>query len=222
MIKGLFVLDPRWFPLVYGPPAEAQLEGLVEFVASPQSAAGIRERVELLQSVEVIFGSWGMALLDEAFLAAAPRLRAVFHGGGSVRYCTTDAFWRTEIALTTAAAINALPVAEYTLAAILFSLRRGFYYQRGAHRGGAFPLAISFSGSYGSTVGLISLGAVGRLVVERLRTFDLKVVAYDPFFPAAEAARLGVELVSLDELVARADVVSLHAPLLEETKGLLR
>jgi phosphoglycerate dehydrogenase-like enzyme len=74
----------------------------------------------------------------------------------------------------------------------------------------------------GSTVGLISLSRTGRLVAERLRRLDVGVLAYDPIWTPAQAAGLGVELCSLDELFARAHVVSCHAPLLPPTRGLLR
>jgi phosphoglycerate dehydrogenase-like enzyme len=78
------------------------------------------------------------------------------------------------------------------------------------------------TGGYGSTVGLISLGMIGRLVRERLRPFDLRVIAYDPFLSAAEAQSLGVEKVALDELFQGSDVVSLHTPWLKETEGMIR
>jgi phosphoglycerate dehydrogenase-like enzyme len=77
-------------------------------------------------------------------------------------------------------------------------------------------------GAYGSTVGLVSLGMVGRLVRERLRAFDLRVVAHDPYVTTEEAQVLGVDLVSLEELFASADVVSLHTPWLPETEGMIR
>ena len=63
---------------------------------------------------------------------------------------------------------------------------------------------------------------IGRLVRERLRPFDLRVIAYDPFLSAAEAQSLGVEKVALDELFQRSDVVSLHTPWLKETEGMIR
>jgi phosphoglycerate dehydrogenase-like enzyme len=78
------------------------------------------------------------------------------------------------------------------------------------------------AGAYVSTVGLVSLGMVGRLVRERLRAFDLRVVAHDPYVTTEAAQVLGVDLVSLEELFASADVVSLHTPWLPETEGMIR
>ena len=79
-------------------------------------------------------------------------------------------------------------------------------------------------GGYGSTVGLISLGAIGRIVAPRLHAAapDVRVLAHDPFVGSDEAARLGVELVSLDEIFTSSDVVSLHTPWLPETERMIR
>ena len=222
MTKGIYLAAPSWLPLLYGPRERAELDGDIDWVAAPQSAQSIQEDLSRLQDVAVIFAGWGTAVMDEMFLAAASNLRAVFHAGGSVRYFTTPAFWERAIVLSTATAINALPVAEYTVAAILFGLRGGWYFERATHRAGAFPASIPVAGTYGSTVGLISLGSVGRLVIDRLRSYDLRVIANDPHVSPADAKNLGIELVSLGDLFARSDAVSLHAPLLEETKGMIR
>jgi phosphoglycerate dehydrogenase-like enzyme len=77
------------------------------------------------------------------------------------------------------------------------------------------------AGSFGSTVGLVSLSTIGRLLLEYLSNFEMKVIAYDPTVTPAQGAGLKVEMVSLAELFARSDVVSLHAPYLPETSGLI-
>lgn len=221
MLNALLLLEPRWQSLVYPPDDQRDLANHVHFVAPPQSAASIRERPDLLREVDVIFTGWGMIPLDADRLTQAPRLRAIFHAAGSVRYFVTAEFWRRGITLCSAHTVNALPVAEYTLAAILFGLRHGWRQERAAFIDGAFAPDRDPPGSYGSTVALISLGAVGRLVRERLRPIDVRVIAYDPFCSPEQAAALEVELVSLADAFAQADVVSLHTPLLPETTGLV-
>jgi len=66
--------------------------------------------------------------MDEQFLKAAPRLKAVFYGAGSIRGIVTDAFWERGIPIVSAYAANAVPVVEWTLAQIFFGLKRGWYY----------------------------------------------------------------------------------------------
>jgi phosphoglycerate dehydrogenase-like enzyme len=77
-------------------------------------------------------------------------------------------------------------------------------------------------GAYGSVIGIVSLGRIGSLLCEKLRILDVKVIAYDPFLSPERARRLGVEMVSLEELFSRSDVVTLHTPWLPETDGLIR
>ena len=71
------------------------------------------------------------------------------------------------------------------------------------------------------TFGVVGLGNIGRIVAERGRGLKMKVVGYDPFLSSEAAARLGVELLGLDELLARADFITIHTPLTSETRGLI-
>ena len=223
MLNALYVLDPRWQRVIYPEAVDGELaaEGIA-LVAPPQSADSVLAHPTLLEKVDVILASWGMVRLDAELLSHAPRLRAVFHAAGSIRYFTTPEFWARNLVVSTAHQINALPVAEYTLAAVLFGLRRGWHHASTVRQFRDRWWQTDLPGSYRSTVALISLGAVRRLVRERLRPFDVRVIAHDPFLSRAEAATLDVECVSLDDAFARADIVSLHTPLLPATQGLVR
>lgn len=81
----------------------------------------------------------------------------------------------------------------------------------------------SFSGVeiFQKTIGVIGLGHIGQLYAQRMKAFDTTVIAYDPYLPAARAAQLGVELVDLDQLLAQADIISIHLPKTPETAGLI-
>ena len=69
----------------------------------------------------------------------------------------------------------------------------------------------------GQTLGLVAFGAIPRAVAERARPFGFKIIAYDPYVPAGDASKLGVELVDFDTLLKTSDVISIHAPLMEST-----
>jgi phosphoglycerate dehydrogenase-like enzyme len=133
----------------------------------------------------------------------------------------TPAVWERGIKLTSATSANAVPVAEYTLATILFSLKHGWRLARETRQQRTFPARDNVPGCYGTTVGLISLGVIARLLIRMLKPFDTKILVYDPFVSEPQAKQLGVEKVSLDDLFRRSDVVSLHTPHLPETKGLI-
>ncbi|MFD7135311.1 hydroxyacid dehydrogenase [Streptomyces sp. NPDC059894] len=177
-----------------------------------------------LGSVEVLITSWGCPPLERDVLDRAPSLRAVIHIAGSVKHHITDAVWERGIAVSSAAEANAVPVAEFTLAAILFAHKRvwqigGLYRE---HRT-FLPWTDHFPavGNYRRTVGVVGASLIGRRVMELLRPFDSDVLVADPYLDEAEARSLGARLVDLDTLVAASDTVSLHAPSLPETRHMM-
>jgi len=172
----------------------------------------------LLGEAEVLLGHWGCPRLDEAMLARAPRLGLVAYAAGTVKEVVTDAVFARGIRVTSGAPANAEPVAEFTLAAVLWAGKDVLWRRDGGRwRPGAAPL-----GNWGRTIGLVGASAVGRRVIELLRPFPrLAVTLYDPYVTAEEATRLGVRKVELDELCATADVLSIHAPELPETHRLI-
>jgi len=178
----------------------------------------------LLAQADVLLTGWGCPRIDASVLARAPSLRAIIHAAGTVKGHVDTAVWARGVRVSTAAAANAVPVAEYTVAAIVFANKRIFRLQRLYYAARGFrlwPRQVPDLGNHERTIGLVGASRIGRLVIERLRPFDFQVLVQDPFLTSDEAARLGVERVSLDDLVARADVVSLHAPSLPETHHLL-
>jgi phosphoglycerate dehydrogenase-like enzyme len=184
---------------------------------SPAVAAALAE-------AEVLLTCWGVPPITAQVLAAAPRLRAVVHAAGTVKHHITDACWERGIAVSSAAAANALPVAEYTLAAILFAGKRVLDSARGYRElrtGHDWHGTLIDAGNYRRTVGLVGASRIGRRVIDLLRPFDLRVLLYDPYVDAAEAAALGVTSVPLDELCARSSVVSVHAPQLPATHHMI-
>jgi phosphoglycerate dehydrogenase-like enzyme len=219
MLKGLFLLRTDAYKTIYGPQERQDIEQLVDIYAPQRTAQSIKEDPSILGEADVIFSGWGMALLDEAFLAAAPKLKAVFYGAGSIRGFATDAAWDRGILITSAYAANAIPTAEFALAQILLSLKRGWYYALAIKRDGQYPRRGTVPGAYESTVGLISLGMIGSYVARLLQAFDVNVLAYTS--SEEKAKSLGAERGSLEEVFRRSDVVSLHTPWLEETEGMI-
>ncbi|MEU3694987.1 hydroxyacid dehydrogenase [Streptomyces griseoviridis] len=177
-----------------------------------------------LADADLLVTGWGCPPLDAEVLRAAPRLRAVAHTAGSVRGHVTDACWERGIEVSSAAAANAVPVAEYTLGMILLTgkqvLEQAREY-RATRRRAAWLRTPRTVGNHRRTVGILSASLIGRRVIELLRPHDLRVLLHDPYVSDADAAGLGVERVGLAELFARCDTVSVHTPLLPETRGLV-
>ncbi|MEU7023137.1 hydroxyacid dehydrogenase [Streptomyces sp. NPDC046203] len=185
-------------------------------VAHDLAAPGPRV-ADALAEAEILFTCWGATPLTAEVLARAPRLTSVVHAAGSVKHHVTDACWERGITVASAAAANALPVAEYTLAAILFAGKRVLRSARQyAELRTEQPWADESAawGNYRRTVGIVGASRIGRRVLDLLRPFDLEVLLYDPYLTAPPP---GVELVGLDELCARSSIVSVHAPRLPTT-----
>jgi phosphoglycerate dehydrogenase-like enzyme len=218
---ALFLLDESAWDNVYGPFERKRLETLIPTPFRFHTKKTIWSHTQDLASTEVIFSSWGMPLCDETFLAAAPRLKAIFYAAGSVRCFVTDALWERGIAVSSTNNALSITVAEFTLAQILLSLKSTWRQTAETHAARR-PIRSTPPGIYDRVVGLISMGAVARNLLTLLRHFKLRVITYDPFLSQEEARKMGVERVSLEELFEISDVVSLHTPWLPETEGMIR
>lgn len=175
----------------------------------------------LLSEADILLTGWLCPPITDEVLDAAPRLRLVAHAAGTVKDHVTPDVWSRGIVVTSAAAANAIPVAEYTLAAILFANKRVFAAHESYRRRRTGMLLGLDAGNRNKTVGVVGASRVGRLVIERLRPFELDVVVHDPTLTEDDARALGVEVVELDELLARADVVSLHVPAVPSTMHMI-
>jgi phosphoglycerate dehydrogenase-like enzyme len=221
MHQALFVGQPENLPLAFPPDLRAEIGQHLRILSGEFEGNDWREHKDSLKEADFIFATWGMPRLDAEFLAAAPRLKGVYYAAGSIKAFATPESYAREIFISTAAEANAIPVAEYTHAAILLSLKSFWSFLRQPPERKYDRENIPFPGAYKTKVGLLSLGAVGRSVAARFAVNEVELLAYDPFANAEAAAKLGVTLVSLPELFEQSDVVSIHAPWLPETEGLV-
>ncbi|MHC4562363.1 MAG: hydroxyacid dehydrogenase [Planctomycetota bacterium] len=219
--KGLFVIPQDNYDSLYALGAAEAVAEAVDLVAERQDRETVIADCPQLADVEMLFTGWGAPAIDASFLAAAPNLKIVFYGAGSIRSTATNAMWDRGVRICSAWSANAVPVVEYTLAQILLGLKLTWHFARSLRSKGKWDRSLSVPGGFGSTVGIISLGQIGRGVCEQLKRFDVNVIAYDPYAAATDAGELGVQLASLEDVFARSDVVSLHSPNLPETKGII-
>ncbi|WP_326662755.1 hydroxyacid dehydrogenase [Streptomyces canus] len=222
--RAVFAMDPVHLPLLFPPPLMTRLSeaaGLdpalvVQDFTDPVAA-------DALARADVLITGWGCPRLDADVLSAAPRLRTVLHAAGSVRSLVGDAVWERGITVSSAVTGNALPVAEYTLAMILLCGKEAFEHRERFRATHAYPppAETAAMGNVGRRVGVIGASRVGRRLLELLRPFDFTVLLHDPYVSPAEAAALGAELLSLDDLLRHSDIVSLHAPDIPDTYRML-
>lgn len=159
--------------------------------------------------------------VDAEVLAAAPQLKIVGRAGVGLDNVDIPAATERGVMVVNAPTSNIHSAAEHAVALLMATARqvaaadktlREHTWKRSAFNGVEI---------LGKTVGVVGLGRIGQLFAQRMAAFETKIIAYDPYLPAARAAQLGIELVELDELLARADFVSVHLPKTDETKGLI-
>ncbi len=221
--RSIFLLDPTAFGIIYNEQARRSIDELTLNDGVAYLAEDILGQPGAFEDVEIIFSGWDCPTMNEELLQALPNLKAFFYGAGSVRKLVTDAFWRRGILLTSSYRANATPVAEFTVAAIVFALKQVWTLNRQLISREPGMDRFQIAGAYhGSSVGIISLGAIGQLVCEKLYRMELDVMAYDPYAPAQLFEEYGVVRVdNLHELFSRCNVVSLHTPLLAETENMI-
>jgi phosphoglycerate dehydrogenase-like enzyme len=178
---------------------------------------------EQMRAVELIVTGWDTPALRATDLARMPRLRAIVHTGGSVKAILCPEVWERGIAVSSQHRINAIPVAEYTLAMVLLATRRALDIgARFRRRRGPVDLLREYPelGTPGATLGIVGASAIGTRVLELVRPHGLEVVVYDPYADPSTITTRGARPASLPE-VMRSRIVSLHAPATEESRHMI-
>lgn len=226
MKTNIFLGDARVFRIYHGD-CFAALQKEADLEPTLYTKDDVLKDPQAFSKVENIFTTWGMpAFTEEEIRNAFPSLKAVYYAAGSVRYFAAP-FLSCGVRVHSAWAANAVPVAEYTTAQILLA-NKGFFKscrlcsKERALRDEAKRYAEEKSGNFDASVGIIGAGMIGKMVIRALKSYDLKVLAYDKFLSKEELAALGAEKVTLDALFSRCDTISNHIANLPETVGMLR
>jgi phosphoglycerate dehydrogenase-like enzyme len=223
-IKGAFLAkDPATLKRVWGTRQRERLASLVELPDEILSPETLGAHADWLAETRVIFSTWGMPNLTAEELDLMPNLQAVFYAAGTVKGFAEPLFDRN-VTVVSAWAANAVPVAEFTLSQILFGLKLGWQHHR-QFRDNPGPEGwnqLPIPGVYGATVGIVSMGMIGRKVCQLLQPFQVRKLAYDPFVRDETLRELGAERAeNLEEVFASGDVVTVHTPWLKETEGII-
>ena len=221
MKAAIFCDYPAGDGAVFGKGRRDRVATLTDLYPEVVNAGNFEIHAAALAGVEVIFATWGMPNFTERHFAAMPKLKAVFYAAGNVKGFASSLLER-DVILVSAWDINAIPVAEMCLSQILLSLR-GYFRAARNYRSLRTAEAKAFprSGVNGETIGLIGLGKIATRLCHHLAAYPLRVIAYDPTVSPERARDLGVELVSLDQVFARALVVSNHIPDMDATQGVI-
>ena len=152
---------------------------------------------------------------------AGARLKFIGRAGAGVDNIDTEAATRRGIIVANAPEGNTLAATEHTMAMML-SLARNIPQANASLKKGEWKRSKFIGIELNDKVlGIVGLGRIGNEVAKRARAMEMKCIAYDPFISKERAAKIGVELVSLDDLFRRADVITVHTPLIKETRHIV-
>jgi D-3-phosphoglycerate dehydrogenase / 2-oxoglutarate reductase len=160
-------------------------------------------------------------VIDAEALEHAPRLRVVARAGVGLDNVDVEAATRAGVMVVNAPTSNIVSAAEHAVALLLASARNVPQAMASLKSGEWKRSAFTGVELQDKVAGLLGLGKIGVLVAQRLAAFGMTVIAYDPYVAAARAAQLGVRLVSLDELLAESDFITVHLPRNAETVGIV-
>ncbi len=196
------------------PEVERKVYTSAEVIAEPEKFA----------EVEYVFSTWGMpSMSEEEIKKCFPSLKCVFYAAGSVQAFARP-FLACGVKVFSAWAANAVPVVEYTLAQIILANKGFFAHSREMKKGNREAgkiMKAAYPGNYGENVGIIGVGMIGSQVAERLKSYKLNVLAFDPFLSDERAENLGIKKATLEEIFSTCRVVTNHMANNEQTKGML-
>lgn len=174
--------------------------------------------------VDVLFSSWRTPILTKEEISHYfPDVRALFYSAGSVRYFAAP-YLELGITVVSGWAANAVPVAEYTVSQIILSGKNFFSTSRLMHAGQheeCEKFKANLVGNFGSKIGIIGAGMIGRLVISLLKNHKNDILVFDPFLPDKTAETLGVSKCTLPEIFSECNVITNHLANNEQTRGIL-
>ena len=184
--------------------------------------AGVKDPkfVEALKQADAILCGNDL-VVNDAVLDLAPGVKAIAKMGAGLDTVDIDAATRHGAVVFHTPGANNQAVADHTFALMLGVARKIVHCDRGLRDKRWEHTKIMGLEIWQKTLGLIGLGAIGRCVAMRAKGFEMQVVAHDPFWPEQFAAEQGVERVGIEELLRVSDVISIHAPLTPENKGMI-
>jgi phosphoglycerate dehydrogenase-like enzyme len=224
-MKAVFLNDGYQTYRVYPDEMQEEMGRLMDLYPDVFRHDEMDEHTEALKSADVVFSTWGMPVLTEEEIERyLPNLRVVFYGAGTVQSFARP-FLARGIRVVSAWAANAYAVADFAESVIRLCLKGFLPALRGTASdwNGMRMLAERHPGCYGSSVGLLGFGMIGRLTAERLAGGDISLLAYDPYVPDEAFRKLGVRRAeTLQEIFSGCDVVSNHIANLPATREMLR
>lgn len=197
-----------------------RLGGMGRLMVNPISGRPSPEHVaELIEGAEVAITSWGCPPLTPAILDRAPDLKVILHAAGTIKGIVVPEVGERGIRVSNASDALGQGVAETALGLTIVSLKNIWRLAQNMRKGEWSKSNVTEL--YDITIGVIGAGKAGGHYIRLLRQFDVRILVFDPAQSEERIKEMGAELVSLEQLLRESDVVSIHAPAIPETAGML-
>jgi len=213
--------DERPLVVAAEPISAAGLELLGRSCRVEYAADVPRERLlELMGEARGLVVRSGVRV-DRELIGAAPRLAVIGRAGVGLDNIDLEAAREAGAEVVSTPAANSISAAEHTMA-LMLAMCRHIPQADASIRAGAWERTRFWGVElYGKTLGVVGLGRIGTLVAERALAFGMSFLVYDPYLTEERVAGLGGELVELETLLSRSDFITIHIPLIEETRNLI-
>ena len=216
-MKIALLFSPWRLPIIFTEKTLDQLRELGEVVIHDSDDLSEAAMTKTITGADIVITSWGTPHLTEPVLQAAPDLKLVMHAAGTVKPVVTDALWQRGIRVAASTKPLGIGVAECALGFAISASKNFYQVNADIHNGGWNENRDKCKELYELTVGVIGGGFVGRHFMKLMGNFGVELLLYDPYLSEERAAALGAQKASLEELLTRSDIVSIHAPSIPET-----
>jgi phosphoglycerate dehydrogenase-like enzyme len=218
------LLTPAMRTQMLTPEALKQLATVASVVTPQGNSLNASDLPQLLDGAIAALSGWGTPPLSDELISSQPSLMLVAHTAGTVRRLISESALEKGLHVSHAAAIIAESVAEFVVSQALLCLRHLHEIDRSMKSGSTWgDIRSEYPGMLlGSrSIGVVGTGRVGRAVIHLLKAFGCRIFAYDPYLTTEQAVEMGVEAVGLEDLLTQSEVITLHAPVLPETSGMI-
>jgi phosphoglycerate dehydrogenase-like enzyme len=223
-LKTVVLLTREMQDKVFSQQHLARLHELVDLVPAERDEISPEWQQAAMKDAEIVVTGWGTEPISEAMLDCAPGLQLLCHSAGSIKHLVSNRFAELGIRVTSAAPALAVGVAEYAFGLMLMSMKSVWACMTATQQGAWDREKVMewICEPYGATVGIVAASNVGRELIRLCKTLPLKtILLHDPVISDDEAEALGVERVSLEELMRQSDVVQLCAPNVPATRHMI-
>jgi Phosphoglycerate dehydrogenase and related dehydrogenases len=198
------------------------LSRMGEVYINPESGNPKPEDVKrMIKDADIAITSWGCPKMDKEILDNAPGLKLIVHAAGSVKGIVSEEVWNRNIRVSGSAEALGRGVAETALTLTIASVKNMWALSQSTRNGEWQKGREHVRELYNLTVGVVGAGRAGRHYIRLLKNFEVNILLYDPTLNEEQCMEIGAKKVSLDELMAGSDVVSIHAPSIPATDKMI-